>query len=58
VLVVGNLRIGYTKIVNRREAFASLDPDTKFNLGNVKCESTDCIICLKVKTSVRLYDAL
>jgi hypothetical protein len=49
VLVIGNIRIGYTKIVNRRETFASLDLDTKFNLGTIRCESTDWIICLKLR---------
>jgi len=49
VPVIGNMRNGYTKIFNRRELFANLDLDTKFNLGKIRCQSTDWIICLKLR---------
>jgi len=52
------MRNSYTKILNRREPFANLDLDTKFNLGKIRYESTDWIICLKLRihfTYIILY---
>lgn len=58
VAVIGNIRNDDTKILNRREPFANLDLNIKFNLGKIRCDYAAWIICLNLDSSVNLHSPL